>query len=445
MIENKNSLEKLKEIISKEGKTIRELDSLFNYFKNTRDAGERKMIFSQIKALKNSLKETNEDCSKILGEIYIAKPLYAKKQVKTSEISGGQKELIGGGPPKEIQKKSFIKKGKISKRILLSSLEKETLKRLKKKEEKIIKKKIKKPSKYAKGANKIFFDFSVSLFKKKIFLALEKNLIKTNLQFTPTTYISIMLFTTLLSIIAGFFIFLFLLFFNLGADLPFITKVTENIGIRFLKVFWILFAIPIGTFLIMYFYPSIEKKSVENQINQELPFVVIHMSAISGSMIDPSKIFSIIIATKEYPYLKKEFIKIINEINIYGYDLVTALRSIALDTPSKKLADLFNSLATTITSGGDLPDFFDKRAQSLLFEHRLEREEYTKSAETFMDIYISVVIAAPMILMLLFMMIKISGLGISLSSRMITLIMILGVSLINVIFLTFLHLKQPQG
>ena len=108
----------------------------------------------------------------------------------------------------------------------------------------------------------------------------------------------------------------------------------------------------------MYFYPSIEKKSVENQINQELPFVVIHMSAISGSMIDPSKIFSIIIATKEYPYLKKEFIKIINEINIYGYDLVTALRSIALDTPSKKLADLFNSLATTITSGGDLPDFF---------------------------------------------------------------------------------------
>ena len=77
-------------------------------------------------------------------------------------------------------------------------------------------------------------------------------------------------------------------------------------------------------------------------------------------------------------------------------------------------------IKTFITSGGDLPDFFDKRAQSLLFEHRLEREEYTKSAETFMDIYISVVIAAPMILMLLLMMMKISGLGISLSSGMIT-------------------------
>jgi len=50
-----------------------------------------------------------------------------------------------------------------------------------------------------------------------------------------------------------------------------------------------------------------------------------------------------------------------------------------------------------------------------------------------------------MIFMLLFMMMKISGLGVSLSTQMITLLMVLGVSLINVIFLTFLHLKQPSG
>ena len=212
-----------------------------------------------------------------------------------------------------------------------------------------------------------------------------------------------------------------------------------------MKVFWILFVIPIGTFLIMYFYPSLEKKSIEKQIDQELPFATINMSAISGSMLEPSKIFTIIIKTKEYPYLEKEFTKLINEINIYGYDLVTALRSIALNNPSKKLADLFNSLATTITSGGDLSEFFDKRSQSLLFEHKLEREKYTKTAETFMDIYISVVIAAPMILMLLLIMMKISGLGISVSSSMITLIMVLGVSIVNIVFLAFLHLRQPKG
>ena len=73
----------------------------------------------------------------------------------------------------------------------------------------------------------------------------------------------------------------------------------------------------------------------------------------------------------------------------------------------------------------------------------IEKEKQAKAAETFMDIYISVVIAAPMILMLLLMMLKIGGLGIGLSTGAITISMILGVTVINIFFLTFLHLKQP--
>lgn len=168
------------------------------------------------------------------------------------------------------------------------------------------------------------------------------------------------------------------------------------------------------------------------------------MAAISGSMIDPSKIFNIIISTKEYPYLSKEFTKVINEINIYGYNFVSALRNAAFNSPSKKLSELFSGLATTINSGGDLPEFFDERSKTLLFEHKLEREKYTKAAETFMDIYISVVIAAPMILMLLLMMMKVSGLGLSFSTSTITLMMVLGVTVINIFFITFLHMKKTE-
>jgi len=114
-----------------------------------------------------------------------------------------------------------------------------------------------------------------------------------------------------------------------------------------------------------------------------------------------------------------------------------------LNTSSKKLAELFNGLATTINSGGDLTKFFEERSNSLLFDYNLEKEKNTKLAETFMDIYISVVIAAPMILMLLLMMMRISGLGVPFSTGAITLMMITGVSFINLIFLTFLHIKQP--
>jgi len=227
----------------------------------------------------------------------------------------------------------------------LLELRKQTLKRLKKKE-KIVIRKEKKPRAYIHIANKIFSKFSISLLNKGMFKTLNRNLLKANLRFLPKSYVSLILFTTVISIIVAFLFFLFFLFFNLGPALPIITRVTENIGMRFLKVFWILLVIPLGIFLFAYFYPSLEKANVEGKINQELPFATIHMSAISGSMIDPSKIFSIIISTREYPYLEKEFIKLMNEINVFGHDLVTALRHSASHSSSKKLAELFNGLAT---------------------------------------------------------------------------------------------------
>jgi len=323
-------------------------------------------------------------------------------------------------------------------------LERETIKRLRKGEERVSVSENEKPNKYIQFANQHFYTSALKLSFDKSFDTLKSDLVKTSLNFTPISYISVILLTTIISAGVAFFIFLFFLIFNVGFD-PIIGLAKEGFGMRFLKVFWILFLVPIGTFFAMYFYPSVERKSLEIKINRELPFAAIHMAAISQSLIEPSKIFSIIIATKEYPTIREEFTKLINKLNIYGYDLITALKSTAINSASKKLADLLNGLATTITSGGDLREFFDKRSQTLLFEHRLEREKETKSAETFMDIYISMVIAAPMVLMLLLVMMRISGLGVALPTSSIALIMVLGVSLLNVAFLSFLHLKKSSS
>jgi len=335
---------------------------------------------------------------------------------------------------KIIEKKNSIEFKEVTK------LEKQTLKRLKKKEKKVVKKKKAKPSKYIHRASRMFSKYSVKLVKTPFFHSLERDLIKAKLLVTPISYISIILFTTFLSIFAGFLIFLFFLFFSITAELPIIVVFTGSFLLRIGQTFWIILAVPVITFLSLYVYPSLEKKSAEVKINRELPFATIHMSAISGSLVEPSRIFDIMVATKDYPHLEKEFKKLINEINIYGYDLATALRSVAFNTPSAKLSELLNGFATTINSGGDLTSFFDKRSESLLLDHRIDSEKSAKAAETFMDIYISVVIAAPMILMLLLMMISISGLSF-LTPTMVTIIMVLGVSAANVIFLTFLHLK----
>lgn len=305
-----------------------------------------------------------------------------------------------------------------------NEFENKVIKRLTKRRKIVQKKQEERASLYVNIANRYFSNYSEKLAKSSSFSGIERDLLRGRVPLVLKSYISLILFTTFLSVIISvLFGFVLFLIYGVGALLVVL--------------------IPLITFISLYIYPSLESRSNENSVNQELPFATIHMSAIAGAMIEPSKIFQIIIATKEYPNLSKEFTKIINEINILGYDLISALRNSAANTPSKKLAELLNGIATTIQSGGDLPAFFNKRAETLLFDYRIEREKYTRSSETFMDIYISVVIAAPMIFMLLLMIMQISNLGISLSPSMLSLIMVLGVGMINVFFLMFLHLKQP--
>ncbi len=422
-------MEKAKESFEMQKKIADQINELSEDLKNIVNGAERRIISSQIQKLKSLMKKYGQDFSDAVENVSVPKPL---TQPKIPEKIQEQKQMPAS-------------KGNVIKKEKVPELEKLALKRMKKKEAKTIKKKEKKPSLYVKIASRTFYNYSMNLLNRGKFYSLRRDLIRANLGFVPATYISVMFFTTLVAFIASIFVMLFFLFFSLVASPPFLVSVEQSLGSRFLMVFWIIFAIPAIVFLFTYFYPSMEKKSIEGRINQELPFATIHMSSISNSMIEPSKIFQIILTTEEYPFLEKEFTKLLNEVNIYGYDLVTALRNMAFNSPSRKLGDLYNGLATTINSGGDLPGFFDKRAQTLLFEHRLEREKHSKAAETFMDIYISVVIAAPMILMLLLMMMRVSGLGISLSTGMITLVMVLGVSVMNVLFIAFLQIKQPEG
>ena len=411
----------LKKAISNAKKSSKELESLLVHSQNN-------MATSQIGSLINMIKKSNNDILEIVTNISLTKPLVQKEEV-TEEIEVAP-------VPKQISRKTPVVTDK------LSDLEKQALKRSKIKVIKTVRKEIDRPNTYVQIANRFFSNSANYLVKKNLFQKLEKDLMQSNMQFIIENYVASIIFTMLLSFIGGFFVFVFLLFFNVSTTMPFLSFVTESIFTRALKISWILIALPIVSLIFMYVYPSMEKKSYQYKINQEIPFATIHMSSIAGSMIDPTQIFYIIISTNEYPFLQKEFTKLINEINLHGYDLITALRRVALSSPSAKLADLFNGLATTINSGGDLAQFFNRRAQSLLFDYKIEQEKHTRAAETFMDIYISIVIAAPMILMILMMIMKISGLGLQFSATLISFFLVIGVSVINIGFLTFLNMKK---
>lgn len=297
---------------------------------------------------------------------------------------------------------------------------------------------------YARLSNAIFLRYAKNSMAKGEFKDLALDLRKANLNVLTASYISILFFTTLLAGVIGVMLGIFLWFFSVSINAPFILPNQMEMLQRIAIAFGGLVVPPILAFGALYVYPSIERRSIASRIDSELPFVVIHMGSISGSGVEPTQIFKIVGLSKEYPYTRGEIRKVINQINVYGYDLITALKNIAKLTPSQRLSELLGGMASSITSGGDMQTFFEKRAETLLFNYRIERENFTKVAETFMDLYISIVIATPMILLLLLVMISVSGISVGLGVNQMTLLIIFIVGIVNIIFLWILSIRQPN-
>lgn len=431
-------IEELRKNIDMQIEILREISNYSRRAESTTPA-ERKILEGVIDSLKIRMKLINNSIPQILINVSISPRLPGRGNETKLE------KVVYTGPENEVQvtlvkqdRDRFFEELSISESLMKKIKGKTFYEKSSDKNEEF-----KAARGYVKMSNKFFLNTATDMIKKGYFRGLSTEINKSNMDILFEAYVAVTLFTTVISVFVGVILLIMFTFFNLGIGWPIISVHQGDHLVRFFKMIWIPIILPIITLSTMYYYPSTERNTIGRKVDQELPFAVIHMSAISGSGIEPLEIFKIIATSNEYPNLRKEVRKVLNQINLYGYDLVTALNNVTKSTSSPKLAELFAGLSTTINSGGSLNEFFQKRAETLLIDYRLEREKYTKVAETFMDIYISVVIAAPMILMLLLIMISISGFALPFAPNQMTLIIVLIIGLINIVFIGVLHVKQP--
>jgi len=451
----KMSADELKDNIRHIKEIVRELHVFSNQFELINNLETNKKIFVNVKekellknvinALTKQLKILNNSIPYLVNRVGFYKKFLNEKEGKSVQKKAMTKITY---KPSEKEKVSLIISDK-DKKAFIENLSKSRLSIHKLKKKYAVEKPVHvigKPFFYSKISNRFFRNFSNKLVAEGYFKNLNKNLRKINSRFVIGSYISMIFFTCFLAFFAGLFLFVLLLFLNLSVLYPFISFAEESVFLRFFKFIWIIFATPLVTGLLFYFYPSNEAKNLGAKIDQELPFVTIHMSAIASSGIEPTNIFKIILKGGEYKYTSIELKKLMNLINFHGEDIVSALRDISVSSPSMKLKELLNGLAVTITSGGDLHKFLSKHAETMLFDYKLEREKNTKVSETFMDIYISIAIAAPMVLLMIFVIIGSTGMMsnvFNLTTNVLGMLLILSVVGLNILFLVFLKLKQP--
>ena len=359
------------------------------------------------------------------------------------KVGEGKKEIIIPVKEKKRKFKQFLSKKEregylrdinIEEYLLKKFIKKPEPKEVTVKEEKFT---IYKSTSYSKLANS-FCEFLSLYFIKRypnFFKKLYTSLKISGMKYLSKTYVSIMFFTSFLVAFLSL-VFSVSMHYVMGVNL--IISAIRSVAISFVAF--------IVTFAIVYFYPSSVAGAKRKKIKADLPFVIIHMAAVAGSGAQPISMFNLVLSSGEYKGLEDEIKKIINYVNLYGYDLSTALKQVALTTPSPEFKELLTGITATIESGGDLKAYLKGKADDAVNTYKMERKKYVQSLSAYSDIYTGVLIAAPLLFMVTLAIINILGGRIGpFSVKMLSNIGVYGaIPLMNILFLVFLGLIQPE-
>ncbi|MCS7093589.1 MAG: type II secretion system F family protein [Candidatus Aenigmarchaeota archaeon] len=210
---------------------------------------------------------------------------------------------------------------------------------------------------------------------------------KSGIKLPFISYASLMIFLSLI----GFFYASILTFFILYIfTKSMFISVSYSILVGFLAAFF--------SFIIMYFYPSQRIISRRKKIEGNLPFVLIHMSALVDSGLPPYQMFKLISEFEEYGEISKEFKKIVRNIEEFGLDPLTAIKEAAMRSPSEDLQQLLFGFITTIESGGNIKLYLKTVGEQTLFDYRKKREKYIRTLDLMSELYTGIIVTSPLFL-----------------------------------------------
>ncbi len=401
------------------------------FFKDIKDKSKRESLLKG-KDEKYWEKYFGKKISDMLGDVenlnnQVAEILIDKEFKKEDTISVGKFSRLN---KKEL--KNLIKELKI---------EKGDLKRALKRKEKISTKEIKytlyETTKYGKLANRFVERLTLYLNRNypTFFKGEHKALKSSGIQILSKTYDSIVIFSSILTFIGVLFL---VLIGSLVLQAGVVSSLIRGVSFAFLGA--------VAMFGFLYYYPSVVVGSKNKAIKNDLPFVIIHMAAVAGSGAQPISMFNLVLSSGEYKGIESEIRKIVNYVNLFGYSLTNALRTVAVTTPCRAFRELLTGVVATVETGGDLKGYLKSKADDAMNTYKMDRKKYTDTLATYSDIYTGAFIAAPLLFLVTLAIInRIGGQLGSMDVKTLAMIGTFGViPFLNVAYAIFLSMVQPE-
>jgi archaeal flagellar protein FlaJ len=168
-------------------------------------------------------------------------------------------------------------------------------------------------------------------------------------------------------------------------------------------LFWILLftgMVP-GMYLFQLYYPVIIARGRKTRIDLELSYAVSYMQALSTTMSPFEVIHRIYEEKTMFGEVSCEFGQIVRDVELFGDDLITAMRNLQQTTPSPLMKDLLNDLGMVFESGGDFTAYLSSKTNYFHEQAHRELDLVLKTIEIMAEVYVSAFVAGPIALIIM--------------------------------------------
>jgi len=226
-----------------------------------------------------------------------------------------------------------------------------------------------------------------------------------------------------------------------------ISGVANTDLLRILADFSLIVLVSIACFLTMFLllmlYPRVKGWERKGKIDGHLPYAISWMSFMATTGVIPYLIFRKLAETEEFfGEISQEAKLVVKDVELLGFDFISALRNLASATPSTHLRTFIQGAMTNALSGGEMGTYFVSKAREAMEENRKKFTEFIETLGLISEVYIIGLVAAPILVIVMFAAMMMLG-G---ASPMILMVIIYGyIPLGSMMFVLLTDALAPEG
>ncbi len=151
------------------------------------------------------------------------------------------------------------------------------------------------------------------------------------------------------------------------------------------------------TFGVLQIIPVFRVKNRAAKLSEEIPHFIGYMSTLATSGLSLEGIFKAIAKEETNEDIVKDARFIVRNIDILGMDLITAIKDLISRTPVGSYSELLDGAIVTVSTGGDLKEYFNATAKVQLAEKKMLLQKTTEALGSVAEIYTILLIVFPLL------------------------------------------------